>query len=925
MVEDDDTQDGLEESAMTAREVLAQTGEDYSFDVDEVPIEDEEVLSLLEPSVQEWWARQFGSYVPQNTGFFTPPQRGAIPLIHNKENTLIVAPTGSGKTNASFTAIINELYRLQRTAGGLENSVYCLYISPLKSLANDIKRNLEEPLEGIKERFDERGEDVDHVRQAIRHGDTDSAARQRMLKQTPHILNTTPETLAILLNSPKFCEKLATVEYVIIDEIHSLADNKRGTHLSVSLERLENLCEESPTRIGCSATVEPLDTIADFLVGCDDNGETRPYEIVDTRFVRDFDIEVQCPTDDLINTPPDQLSDRFYQRLDDLITAHENTLIFTNTRSGAERILFNLRERYPDTYDEENSGCHHGSLSKDKRQEVEQGLKKGEFDFVTTSTSLELGIDMPYIDLVVQVGSPKSVASMLQRVGRAGHRVGETVTGRIVVLDRDELVECAVMAYQAAKGFVDRVFIPEKPQDVATQHVYGMAIAEVRPEAEILATLRRAYPYRNYTDDDWEQLMRYMTAEYEGMEDKNVYAKIWRDTNDEPDGEHHYEEYEPGTPLIGKRGRLAQVIYMTNIGTIPDSFTCDVYTRGDKSWVGSLDEEYLNTLEKGDVFALAGGKYEYRYRRGSKVYVDPTSAQPTVPSWFSERLPLSYDLALQILDFQQTITSRMMMRGGEATLEWLLAEFNVDENTANALLSIYEEQVLFTGFEGVATKTNMPIEEYVDPEQEKRYYFVHSLYGRTFNDGFSRLVGHRLAQEVNGNVRVAVSDHGFTLTLSMAREADVARIIRSITPEEVEGHLRASLNGTDLLKRYFRINATRSLMILKNYKGREKSAAQQQVSSEMLLGFADDLDEFAVIEETYREILEDKLAIEAIQDILQAVAANEIDVVQQTVGTPSPRAFGLATLAASDTVLADDQSRVLREFHERVQQAIGRD
>jgi ATP-dependent Lhr-like helicase len=363
---------------------------------------------------------------------------------------------------------------------------------------------------------------------------------------------------------------------------------------------------------------------------------------------------------------------------------------------------------------------------------------------------------------------------------------------------------------------------------------------------------------------------------------------------------------------------------MTNLGTIPDSFRCEVYTRGDKSWVGSLDEEYLNTLEKGDVFALAGGKYEYRYRRGSKVYVDPTSARPTVPSWFSERLPLSYDLARRILDFQQTITSRMIMRGSDATLEWLLSEFHVDEHTANALLSIYEEQVLFTGFEGVATQANMPIEEYIDDEQERRYYFVHSLYGRTFNDGFSRLVGHRVAQEVNGNVGVAVSDHGFTLTLEMSRETDVARTIRSITPEEVEGHLRASLNKTDLLKRYFRINATRSLMILKNYKGREKSAAQQQVSSEMLLNFADELDEFAVMEETYREILEDKLSIDAIEDVLQSVAAGDIEVQQQSVSTPSPRAFGLATLAASDTVLADDQSQVLREFHERVQQALDR-
>ena len=908
---------------MTARELLAQNTGGFDFDVESVDIEDGETLELLEPAVQEWWVKEFGGYVPQNKGFFTPPQRGAIPRIHNGKNTLIVAPTGSGKTNASFTAIINELYRLQKHEGGLENSVYCLYISPLKSLANDIKRNLEAPLEGIQEQLEIRGEEVEHVRQAIRHGDTEDSVRQKMLTETPHILNTTPETLAILLNSPKFSEKLSSVRYVIIDEIHSLADSKRGTHLSVSLERLENLCEESPTRVGCSATVEPLDTIAEFLVGLNSpGGEFRPYDIVDTRFSREFDIEVQCPTDDLIQIDSDDLTDKFYTRLTELASDHENTLIFTNTRSGAERILYNLRDRYSDTYNEENTGCHHGSLSKEKRQAVEQGLKDGSLDVVTTSTSLELGVDMPYIDLVIQVGSPKSVSSLLQRVGRAGHRVGETVTGRLIVLDQDELIECAVMAQQASEGFVDRVFIPDKPQDVATQHVYGMAISDVQPEQGIRDTLCRAYPYRNYDDDDWEQLMKYMTSDYDGLEDKHVYAKIWRDKNDEEGGEHHYSEYPSGADLIGKRGRLAQVIYMTNIGTIPDSFTCNVYTRGDKSWVGSLDEEYLNTLEKDDVFALAGGKYAYRYRRGSKVYVDPTSQPPTVPSWFSERLPLSFDVAHQIREFQQKMLSRMTMRGRENTLEWLITAFKIDKNTAHAILAIYEEQVLFTGFDGVATPTNLPIEEYVETEHGKRHYFVHSLYGRAFNDGFSRLLNHYISQYVEIDITVTVSDHGFTLTLPISEKLDLSAVIKSIDPSVVEETLRRSLKGTDLLKRYFRINATRSLMILKNYKGRTKSAAQQQVSSEMLLNFSDELGGFAVIEETYREILEDKLAVNAITSTVKQISTGDIAVVQQTVPAPSPRAFGLATLAASETMLTDDQNTVLRDFHETIRDTI---
>ncbi|WP_117595067.1 ATP-dependent helicase [Haloprofundus halophilus] len=923
---------------MSGRELLAASGVD--FDAEAVTIEDESVLDLLEPAVREWWVDQFGEYVPGNGGFFTPPQREAVPLIHERENALICAPTGSGKTLASFTAIIDELFRRDREEeAGLKNSVYCLYVSPLKSLANDIHRNLEVPLEGITERMADRGVDAE-LRHAIRHGDTDSADRQRMLEETPHILNTTPETLAILLNSPKFKEKLRTVEYVVVDEIHSLAENKRGTHLSVSLERLENMTESSPTRIGCSATVEPLSTMAEFLVG-EEDGEPREYEIVDTRFVREFDVRLECPTDDLVDTPRQEVQERFYDRLHELVTSHTNTLVFTNTRSGAERVLRNLRERSPKTFDESNSGCHHGSLSKDRRQEIERQLKAGELDVVTTSTSLELGIDMPHVDLVVQVGSPKSVASLLQRVGRAGHRLGQTVRGRVVALDRDELVECAVMLKKAEEGFVDRVFVPENAYDVASQHVYGMAINGVKREAEVKATLRRAYPYRDFSEAEWERLMAYLTADYAGLEEKNVYAKIWRDTNDAPDGgersdgsrtssddpsdeNHHYEEFDVGEPLIGKRGRLARVIYMTNIGTIPDSFTCDVYVRGSKEWVGNLDENYLDTLEKGDVFVLGGSNFEFSYRRGSKVYVDPTSSRPTVPSWFSERLPLSYDLGREILAFQGELLARLASGGRPGVRTWL-REFPMDENSVRAVARTFDEQVRYGGPETVSTGSRLAVEEVLDRDEYRRNFYVHSNYGRRFNDGLSRLVAARCARRSNANVKVAVADNGFTVSMPLNRKVDVADAIRSLDPETVREELRRALTGTDLLKRYFRINATRSLMILKRYKGYEKTAAQQQVSSEMLLSFAQDLDAFAVMEETYREIIEDKLNVAGIAEVLRGVRAGDVSVTHRELSSPSPRAFGLATLMASDVVLAEDESAVLREFHARVLDELGED
>jgi ATP-dependent Lhr-like helicase len=880
--------------------------------VDAADAADADVLSLLDPAVREWWVDQFGAFVPQNGGFFTPPQREAIPLVHEGENALVCAPTGSGKTLAAHIAIINELFRRER-AGGLDNAVYCLYVSPLKALANDVHRNLADPLDGIRERLAERGESTE-VRHAIRHGDTSDAARRKMLDETPHILNTTPETLAILLNSPKFREKLRSVEYVVVDEIHALAANKRGTHLSVSLERLERLADDSPTRIGCSATVDPLSTMADFLVGRD-GGEARDCELVDARFAREFDLQVDCPVDDLVGTPGEIVRDRFYAGLHDLIEDHTNTLVFTNTRSGAERTLQALRERFD--YDESNSGCHHGSLSADRRNAVEEGLKRGDLDVVTTSTSLELGVDMPHVDLVVQVGSPKSVAALLQRVGRAGHQVGQVVEGRVVALDRDDLVEAAVMVRKAESGFVDRVFVPENAYDVAAQHVYGMAINAVRRESEVKSVLRRAYPYRDFDDDQFETLCRYLTADYEGLEERNVYAKIWRDTNDPPEGEHHYPDFPVGESLIGKRGRLARMIYLTNVGTIPDSFSCTVVVRGGDEWVGELDEDYLDTLEPGDVFVIGGERFEFAYRRGSKVYVDRTNARPTVPSWYSERLPLAYDLAREILAFQRDLLDRLDAGGAPGVRVWL-RESSLSERAVRALTRLYDQQVAFAGAESVSTPTRITVEEERDREEYRRRYYVHTLYGRRFNDGLSRLLAAECANESNASVTVAVADNGFVLSMPLNRRVDAAGLLRGLDPDTARADLRAALRGTDLRQRYFRIDATRSLMILKRYKGTEKSAARQQVESETLLSLADDLEDFAVVEETDRELLEDKLHVAGIEAVLERIRDGEVEVVEHTVETPTPRAFGLATLAATDTVLAEDESAALREFHERV-------
>lgn len=899
---------------MNEREYLREYA-DTEYDVDEVEIDDADVFNLLSDPIKKWWASEFGQFVNQNSGFFTPPQKGAIPHIEKERNTLVASPTGSGKTLSSHITQIDRMFD-RAQSGDLENSVYALYISPLKSLANDIKKNLEVPLNGIQEFT---SDDTQEVRHAIRHGDTPSKERQKMLDETPHILNTTPETLAILLNSPKFKKKLETVETVVVDEIHSLASNKRGVHLSLSLERLEKLTDTEMTRIGCSATVEPLDEIANYLVGYDvKEEEPRECEIVDTRFVRNTDLRVKTPVNDLITTDSRKVSTQFYQQVHDEIQNHSTTIVFTNTRSGAESTLTNLRRNY-DYYDETNSSVHHGSLGKEKRQKVEEGLKNGRYDVVSTSTSLELGIDMGDVDLVVQVGSPKSIASLLQRIGRAGHQLGETVEGTLFVLDRDELVECSTMAKQANEGFIDRVFIPENAQDVAVQHVYGMSINRIWSEDDMFNVIRSAYPYSTYSRDDFYQLLKYMTADYEDMEDRNIYPKVWWDENDPEDGEHHYEEYEVGETLIGKRGRMARTIYFTNIGTIPDTFSCSVAVRGEDNWVGELDEEYMNTLEKGDVFQLGGSNYAYRYRRGSKIYVDRTGKAPTVPSWFSERLPLSYDLGLKILEFQQEMVDAVRSE----TVDQYLEDFPIDQNTQEALIRLYENQMRFMSGDSVSTDETYIVEEHLDSSNDKMNYYFQSNYGRKFNDGLSRLLAQYFSNKHNVNVQVAVSDQGFAVKVLGSLSLDIESALKSIDPSEVRSIIRSSLDGTDFLARYFRINATRSLMILRNYKGRNKSAKQQQVRSHMLLGYAKELDNLAVVEETYREIMEDKLDVDKIEAFISKVREREINIVEKTVSTPSPRSFETAALASEDVIEAEDESEALKKFHQRVMSEIG--
>jgi ATP-dependent Lhr-like helicase len=485
------------------------------------PHRDPEILRILNPTVKEWFLSKFKT--------FAEPQRYAILNIRNRENTLISSPTGSGKTLSGFLAIINELVDLSEK-NLLEERVYCIYISPLRALSRDIEKNLKEPLKEITELLKKQNKKI-NVRVGVRTGDTPASEKAAMLKKPPHIIITTPESLGIMLTTTKFKENLKQVEWCIVDEIHALASNKRGVHLSLSLERLQNLTNYA--RIGLSATVSPLDEVAKYLIGLK-NGEYRDCKIVDVQFLKKMDLKVLSPVENLIKADFGTTHEKMYELMDKLIQDHKTTLIFTNTRSATERVVHHLKDKFPKNYCSINGetsyiGAHHGSLSRTHRINIENRLKQGKLKAVVSSTSLELGIDIGYIDLVILLGSPKSVARALQRIGRSGHQLHDKAKGRIIVLDRDDLVECSVLLKAAIEKKIDRIDIPKNCLDVLAQQVFGIALEAPTEIEKVYETIKRSHNYKDLDRKDFDEILKYLSGEFVSLENRNVYAKIWID------------------------------------------------------------------------------------------------------------------------------------------------------------------------------------------------------------------------------------------------------------------------------------------------------------------------------------------------------------------------------------------------------------
>ncbi|MFW6141729.1 MAG: ATP-dependent helicase [Candidatus Saliniplasma sp.] len=837
----------------------------------------QEVLDLMEPLISEWFDSKFDS--------LTEPQGYAIPQIHEMKNVLVSSPTGSGKTLTAFLSIINELFKLDKK-GELEDKIYCVYVSPLKALANDIHKNLERPLEEIRKLAEEKDVKIPRIKTAIRSGDTPQKERRKMVTDPPHIFITTPESLGLILSSPKFREKFDDVRYFIMDEIHDICSSKRGVFLSLNTERLEKHVKGKMTRIGLSATQAPIEEIAKFLGGFEDERPREVNIIEVTGEKKRLDLSVISPVDDMTLLPYEVVNSRMYDTLTEMVENHRTTLIFTNTRSGAENVSYKLQERGI-----EDIAAHHGSLSKETRIEVEDNLKDGELTSAVSSTSLELGIDVGYIDLVVQVGSPKSVAKGLQRVGRAGHAVGKTSKGRMIVFEKDDLVECSVLTKQAYEHEIDRVDIPTNNLDVLSQGIIGMSLEKRWGVEEAFETIRKAYCYHELSKDDYLNVLDFLS----GNRFENVYPKIW---------------YNSEEGVFGKKGGV-QMIYYLNIGTIPSDSNYRVYSNKGVP-LGKLSEKFVERLSHGDVFVLGGHSYEFSDTKGTRLFVkDAAGKKPTVPSWTGEMLPRSFDLSVAIGKFRRKLAERVEQ---DDVLDWLMEDYSIDKGSAQTIVSYFKEQLGFT--KELPSDKQLVIEGFVDQKGHHNIIF-HACFGRRVNDALSRAYAYKISKRFNCTTNVSVTDDNFMI--SVKKKIPLGDVSRLVTSDNIEQILKRAVRSTEMFKQRFRHCASRAMMILRNYKGRDISVSKQKYRSKKILNVLHRQEDFPIIKETYNEILYQVLDMGNAREVLNWIENGMMDVKHIDYNdTPSPFAHNIIMAGISDVIMMDDKSALLRQFHQKV-------
>ncbi len=846
------------------------------------------LAELFHPAVATWFAAHFAAP--------TPAQAEAWPAIKSGQHTLIAAPTGSGKTLAAFLAAIDGLVR-QGVTGELTDATQVVYVSPLKALSNDIHRNLELPLAGIREELRRRGLPGVEIRSWVRTGDTPTSERDRMRRRPPHILVTTPESLYILLGSQSGRKMLATTRSVIIDEIHAMAPNKRGAHLTLSLERLAALCGDKLLRIGLSATQNPISAVADFLVGAAPDG-TRAAEpaIIDTGHQRPRDLAIEVPGSPLEAVMSGEVWLQVYERLQHLIAAHRTTLVFVNTRRMAERVARALSDRLG----EAAVTAHHGSMAKEHRLAAEQKLKAGKLKALVATASLELGIDIGDVDLVCQLGSPRSIASFLQRVGRSGHAVGGTPKGRLFPLSRDDLVECTALLDSVRRGEMDRLELPQQPLDVLAQQIVAEVANQDWPEDALYNSLRGAWPYRALARTDFDAIVQMLAEGFTTRRGRRG-ALLHHDA--------------VGRMLRGRRG--AQTTALTSGGTIPDNADYQVVLEPENHMIGTVNEDFAVESMAGDIFQLGNTSYRIqRVERGTVRVEDAQGAPPNIPFWLGEAPGRTDALSAAVSRLRSQIEARLHSDpSGKAVRRWLVEEIGIGLPATEQLI-----EYLAAGFAALGvlpTQDTIVLERFFD-EAGGMQLVMHAPFGSRINRAWGLALRKRFCRKFNFELQAAATEDNIVLSLTTAHSFELAEVARYLHSKSVRPVLIQAMLDSPMFTTRWRWTAGISLA-LPRFRGGKKVPPQfMRMQAEDLIAavFPDqiacaenltgerEVPDHPLTNQVIDDCLHEAMDIEGLERLLARIENGDIRVVACDLTQPSPLA--LEVLSARPYAFLDD-------------------
>ena len=847
-------------------------------------VSEDEPLSWAHPLVQEWFTSKFGTP--------TEPQQMGWPHIVEGRSVLISAPTGSGKTLSAFLACIDMLVR-KSLEGTLDAETEVLYISPLKALSNDVNKNLEQPLAEIMELAQSKGIQMTDVRSIVRTGDTLAADRRVMLKRPPHILITTPESLYILLTAEKSRAILQNVSTVIVDEIHAMADDKRGSHLTLSLERLEAICKRSPVRIGLSATQKPIEDIARFLVG---NNREMP-QIIQVSIKRKLDLAVEVPNSPLGAVASNEVWDEIYARIVKLVDENRSTLVFVNTRRMAERIAHQLAE----LIGEDLVGTHHGSLSRKLRLAAEEKLKSGQYKVLIATASLELGIDIGNIDLVCQIGSPRSIAVALQRIGRAGHWRGAVPKGRLFATTRDELIECAALVKAIGDGELDRILIPTAPRDVLAQQIVACCATNDWTEDELYEMVRRAYPYRDLTREVFDSVVEMLSEGLAGH--RATYGKYL-----------HHDKVNG----ILKARRGARMFAITNGGAIPDIGSFNVVLEPEQIVLGTVGEDFAVESMRGDIFLLGNTSWKILRVEGSagRVLVeDAHGAPPNVPFWRGEAPARTVELSERVSLVRAKVEEAIEKGSLDEVVEFLKSECGLDRSGAEQVIEYVSNGRAILGT--VPTQKRVIAERFFD-ESGGMQLVLHAPFGGRINKAWGLALRKRFCKAFDLELQAAATDDGIVISLTDQHSFPLADVFHYLHPSSLRQTLEQTALQSPLFKTRWRWDANRSLALLRFFGGRKVPPQIQRFRAEDLLAavfpqaaacqdnVAGDIEipHHPLVDEVMNDVLTEAMDIEGLQKVLCDITTGAISCV--AVDTPQPSEFSHEILNANPYAYLDD-------------------